>query len=202
MNIKVSITALLIVVLASCQKEEKKNDNNETKFDTSILYGEWYNNLNDAVIDLSFAPTSFSGSVYHTEGSSLVKFEDWSGMWFYTAQSQVLTMEILHSSTGQRTTHDYQIINSNSYLLTLRDRVLGSEDKFHKVVEAKTLSVGSEFDINYLNTNNISATGYVSSHSSIASVDSSGHVTANNKGVAFISITAAVGALIVKVEVN
>lgn len=198
-NIALTISLLSALGIVSCHKEEKIE---EQLFDTSILLGEWYNYVDGTAVDITFTTVSFRGSVYNTVNSSIEKYEDWSGMWVFNAYNRILTMDILHSATGKQTTKDYQILESNKYILTLQDQQLKSKEVYNKVVETKILYVGDEFDIEYLKTNSISASNYTSSCSYIANVDNKGHVTAVSPGIAFISISSNVGTLVAKVEVN
>lgn len=187
-----------IFLLCSCHKDdEKKND-----FDTSVLYGEWYSNVDGIVTDLSLSSMTLAGNVYKTEGAEIVLYEKWTGSWLYYSENKILSMSIYYSSTHNQTLHNYQIVKVDDYTLNLRDQNLGTVDSYNKVIESKKLGINEEYDIGYLKTNTITATSYISSNPSIASVDNNGHVKAKKAGIAFISVSSNVGALIVKVEVQ
>lgn len=189
---------LSILGLVSCHNDKEE----DVSFDTSVLIGEWYNNSNGVIIDLTLTKAFLSGIVYNNIDSEFEKYEDWSGYWGYTSSTGVLSMIILHTATGMEFSSHFKLLSSDMYSLKLRDQELGSTEIYNKIVESKNLSVGTVYDINYIKANSISASGYNSTNPTIVSVDSNGHVTANKAGVAFISITTNVGTLIVKVEVT
>lgn len=187
-----------IILLCSCHKDDgEKND-----FDTSVLYGEWYSNVDGIVTDLSLSSMTLAGNVYKTEGAEMVLYEKWTGSWLYYSENKILSMSIYYSSTHNQTLHNYQIVKVDDYTLILRDQNLGTVDSYNKVIESKKLGINEEYDIGYLKTHTITATSYISSNPSIASVDNNGHVKAKKAGAAFISISSNVGTLIVKVEVQ
>lgn len=186
-------------MLGSCSK-----DNNEIEplFDTSVLYGEWYSNIDGVVTDLKLSSMTLAGSVYKTEESELVLFEKWTGPWVYLTENKILNMSILHSSTQHETTHYYKIVKVDDYSLSLRDQEFGFVDSYSKIVESKKLGVGEEYDIGYLKTKLITATNYNSSTPFVASVDDNGLILAKKTGIAFISVSTNVGTIIIKIEVQ
>ena len=195
---KIIYIVAVIVLFCSCKKDEEEN----ALFDTSILYGEWYSNVNGVVTDLNLNSLTLFGSIFNTVESELKLYEKWSGSWLYYSENKILCLSIVHSSTSNETTHYYQIVNVDDYSLILKDQEFGNIEKYEKVVESQNLKVGEIGKISYISEQSLTSESYNSSNSLIASCDSSGKIEAKKKGIAFISIITNKGTLIVKVEVN
>ena len=83
-----------------------------------------------------------------------------------------------------------------------RNQSLGSIETFYKVVESKNLSINQNTNIDYLSSVSITATNYASSNPEIVKIESDNSITAVSSGIAYITITANVGKMIVKVIVK
>lgn len=197
---KTVLIIFLFISLVGCSSDK---DNNEEKFDSSILQGEWYLFDGQVITDLSIQFNTLSATLYQNTSSSPVVCDEWSGFWTFFAESKTINASISHKIRDLEEIKAWGVIQVNEYLLELLDKKLGAQENYYKVVENNTIGIGDSQIIDYFSKHmEIKPTSYTSSNPSIATVANDGIITGVSRGVAFIRISSNVGIMIVKVLVK
>lgn len=202
---KVLVNTFLVTVLfvfCSCEKEEKK-DNTDSGIDSSLIVGEWYRAYGDYVEDITFAKNfRFTGLVYDKLSSKAIISDNLSGSWRISSYGTIMSLDIYRTSTGRTETKYYSVVSWTDYSVQLLDKEYGNTESYLRIVENVNMRLKEIYEIDYLNNKSISVSNYRSSNPSIVSINDNGQITANEVGIAFISVFTNVGNFIVKVEVQ
>lgn len=205
MNIK-HLTYTLLVSLTigftACGSDSDDGGNNKGKYTSSLFQGQWCAMDGGVAMVLNLEQSSLTGEVYLNLNTTPTLYETLSGTWYYYSANDMMQLEMLHSSNGNRSTESYKVVQANDQMMKLREQSTGAEDVFYRLVGTRTLDQGSSFTISYDGGGSFQPVGYSSSNNSIATVDNKGLVTATGQGVAFISVYSAQDeVVVVKVEV-
>ena len=195
------LSTVAFFIACDSEKEEARI------MDDRVFYGEWCQISSDGyrIRDIIFEHLNYSEEQFFDKDQS-DHHATVSGRWSFFAASDIIEM------TGTRTWTDisakepvsetFVVLQQNEWLLELRNQSLGSIETFYKVVESKNLSINQNTNIDYLSSVSITATNYASSNPEIVKIESDNSITAVSSGIAYITITANVGKMIVKVIVK
>ena len=201
-NNMIWLTLFISLTFIACD-----SDKEESRItDDRVFYGEWCQISSDGyrIRDIIFERLNYSEEQFFDKEQT--HHATISGRWSFIAASNIIEM------TGTRTwtaisakepvNETFVVIQQNEWLLELRNQSLGSIETFYKVVESLNLSINKTANIDYLSNESITVTNLVSSNPEIAKIESDNSITAVNSGIAYITITANVGKMIVKVIVK
>lgn len=202
-NIIFALTLLITLTFIACDSDIVESQ----IMDEQVFYGEWCQISSDAskIRDITFEHLNYSEEQFFDKDQSN-QHARVSGRWSFIVASNIIQMEGTRTWTAisamEPVSEIYVVIQQNEWLLELRNQDLGSTETFYKVVESKYLSAGQNTNIDYLSNVSKTATNYVSSNPEIAKIESDNSITAVSSGIAYITITANVGKMIVKVIVK
>lgn len=201
-----SVSSVLIAMLsvASCSDDNEPKPQPEPEA-SSLIVGEWYLNISNSY------KTSWEVTCFREDGT----FD-------YEVVISSLSSMVNNRSKGTSTYHVDGNIYTGIYEIsgvtqTVRNRIAyiddyslrfismdgtGSDLTYSRIVDSRTINIGSTEKVSINDSNFSGAVFYKSSEPKIATVDSNGNVTGVSQGTAYITVRSSIGAVVVRVTVN
>lgn len=201
-----SVSSVLIAMLtvASCSDDNEPKPQPEPEA-SSMIVGEWYLNISnsyktswevtcfreDGTFDYEVVISSLSAmvnnrskgtSTYHVDGNI------YTGIYEIAGETQTIKNRIAY-------------VDDYSLRFVSMDGT-GSDLTYCRVVDSRTINIGSTEKISINDSNFSGAVFYKSSEPRIATIDSNGNVTGVSQGTAYITVRSSIGAVVVRVTVN
>lgn len=187
---------LFMGILTACSDSDESTNGN---YDSSQFVGEWCSINGTSATIWVMNNITMTGEVYVNLATTPSLYETLSGPWVYYANNNVLQMSIMHSHSGHQTTNSYKVLKAGNGMLQLQEQNTGSVDDYYKLVGNITVGAGESTSLSY---GDFKPVGYLSSNTSIATVDENGVLAAKSQGVVFISMYSDDMTVIFKVNVK
>lgn len=207
-----SFVLTAIVLLASCSKGDDDNTGGSGGGETpqpgtpdyaSLIVGEWFVNQ-DTGSSFTSGFTLFNSD--GTFSSSMIQasldasdYSSWSGT--YNVTGNIFTQEYISAIDGRYVSGTYEIKRITKYDMELYYTALGMYEQSHKIVDTYQMKVGETKDVK-INDPDFTPITYSSYDKKVATVSTSGTITAVKRGVSYIQVSSSLGIAVVRVVVT
>lgn len=197
-SITIVTVLCLTVLLSSCSSDDEGGSNYPASISQTIQT-EWY--APEAARYMSFEFMYVKGTVYQNLSDHPEIAETFSGQWIYSRDGGVLNMNVLYDKSLITKTEPYYVLHCDENTLKLRHAQLSLPIDFYRVVESYEARIGDRIDIAYVKDHlAFSSATYTTSNANIADVDADGRITVKGGGLAFVTVSAEAGSVVVKVD--
>ena len=186
----------------SCsENDHNENQQESSKPDLSLITGEWVsaNNSQSLFVDLTLSQNyRVEYSIIQNEvgNLSVIKKDEGSWSWSLYKNKQTLLFSMLYQVVPLQ-----EIMELDNDHMLLRNQSFNTTDSYYRVVETLHVCAGQEASITYLNEHRDFSVSK-STNPNIASVNSSGIVTASQGGTAFVLLESGEKKAYVKIVVT
>lgn len=195
------VSALLVLPLAGCSNDD--DTGGSAGYSATEMVGEWLvemdvdNNVDKEIVTFTLG----SGGAFDIVVRYCSKEEGYKDEFngTYTVSGNKLKTE--YDLYGERFSAEYQIRKIGKYDMMLFLTAMQIEEIDHRIVDTWNLKVGHTDDV-FVNDPEFFAEEYTSSDEKVATVSSTGTVTALRQGTAYISATSSVGTAVIRVVVE
>lgn len=208
-----SIILIAMVLLASCSKSDDDNTSGgggggETPKPgmpdyASLIVGEWFVNGDTGnSLTCGFSSFNSNGSFTSTLMSASLNASDyssWSGT--YKVSGDTFSEEYNDPYDGKYVSATYEIKRITKYDMELYLKAYGMYEQSHKIVDTYQMQVGETKEVR-INDSEFTPLTYSSYDKKVATVSTSGTITAVKRGVSYIQVSSSIGIAVVRVVVT
>ena len=188
--------------VSSCSSDDD-DDQQSSNSTTQLLVGDWLedNSTSDS--------KNMMATTYTADGKMSVWFANvdkdnnmmlnYDGT--YTLNDNKLAEKYVSPASGTNVVDNYDVLSVDKYTFTSYSTRTNTNIEYNRIVETRQLNVGETFNISIDDAEFI-PTSYTSIETRVATVTTSGQVTAVKRGLTFIKVKSSIGTAVIRLQVN